>query len=74
MYRLRVGGVEDVDSHGGVAQHTEGRVQKLILGKLVDFSIKWVDEVPLVHKGKWSFVNSGWVGGVRVPFSPLIAH
>ena len=49
MYRLRVGGVEDVDSHGGVAQHTEGRVQKLILGKLVDFSIKRVDGVLLVH-------------------------
>ena len=49
MYRLRVGGVEDVDSHGGVAQHTEGRVQKLILGKLVDFSIKRAGGVSLVH-------------------------
>ena len=33
MYRLRVGGVEDVDSHGGVAQHTEGRVQKCLLNR-----------------------------------------
>ena len=28
---------------------TEGRVEKFILGKLVDFSIKWVGGVSLVH-------------------------
>ena len=28
---------------------TDGGVQKLMLGKLVDFSIKWVGGVPLVH-------------------------
>ena len=27
----------------------KGRVQKYMLGKLVDFSIKWVNGVPLVH-------------------------
>ena len=27
----------------------KGRFQKFMLGKLVDFSIKWVDGVPLVH-------------------------
>ena len=26
-----------------------GRFKKFMLGKLVDFSVKWVDEVPLVH-------------------------
>ena len=26
-----------------------GRVQIFMLGKLVDFSVKWVDGVPLVH-------------------------
>ena len=29
--------------------HSEGRVQKIKLGKLEDFSIKWVDGVLLVH-------------------------
>ena len=28
---------------------SKGRVKKLMLGKLVDFSIKWVGGVPLVH-------------------------
>ena len=27
----------------------KGMVQKFMLGKLVDFSIKWVGGVPLVH-------------------------
>ena len=27
----------------------KGRVQKFMLGELVDFSIKWVGGVPLVH-------------------------
>ena len=27
----------------------KGRVKKIMLGKLVDFSIKWVGGVPLVH-------------------------
>ena len=27
----------------------KGRFQKFMLGKLEDFSIKWVDGVPLVH-------------------------
>ena len=27
----------------------KGRFQKFLLGKLVDFSIEWVDGVPLVH-------------------------
>ena len=29
-----------------------GRFQKFVLGKLVAFSLKWVDGVPLVHQGK----------------------
>ena len=28
---------------------SKGRVKKFMLGKLVDFSIKWVDGVLLVH-------------------------
>ena len=32
-----------------VGVKTEGRVQKFMLGKLVDFSIKWVGGVLLVH-------------------------
>ena len=31
---------------------SKGRVQKFMLGKLVDFFIKWVGGVPLVHLGK----------------------
>ena len=27
----------------------KGRFQKFMLGKLEDFSLKWVDGVPLVH-------------------------
>ena len=27
----------------------KGRFQKFMLGKLMDFSLKWVDGVPLVH-------------------------
>ena len=27
----------------------KGRVQKFMLGKFVDFSIKWVGGLPLVH-------------------------
>ena len=30
----------------------KGRFKKFLLGKLVDFSLKWVDGVPLVHQGK----------------------
>ena len=28
---------------------SKGRVKKFMLGKLVDFSIKWVGGVPIVH-------------------------
>ena len=30
----------------------KGGFQKFMFGKLVDFSIKWVGGVPLVHIGK----------------------
>ena len=33
-------------------ESSNGRVQKFMLGKLVDFSIKWVGGVSLVHSGK----------------------
>ena len=31
------------------ARLSQGRVQKFLLNRLVDFSIKWVGGVPLVH-------------------------
>ena len=43
---------------------TKVRVQKFMLGTLVDYSIKWVGGVSY----------SGYGRGVRVHFSPLIIH
>ena len=43
---------------------TKVRVQKFMLGTLVDYSIKWVGGVSY----------SGYGRGVRVHFSPLIVH
>ena len=41
---INLGGNEPVSS-----RPPKGRVQKFMLGKLVDFSIKWVGGVSLVH-------------------------
>ena len=41
---------------------SKGRVQKFMLGKLVDFSIKWAG--PLRKMMLEKRVKSGWIGGV----------
>ena len=63
-------------SHISVSPHTlnKGRFQKFMLGRLVHFSVKWVDGVLLVAGPLRKIMLSGWVGGVRVHFSPLIVH
>ena len=37
------------EEHGGPQLVPQGRVQKILLNRLVEFSIKWVGGVPLVH-------------------------
>ena len=55
VYRLRVGGVEDVDSDGGVAQHTEGpRQQAGVLPPVLrprPRQAQVADYLPVLHGG-----------------------
>ena len=46
MYKLKF---RIISHEVGILLSTKRRFQKFMLGKLVDFSIRWVDGVPLVH-------------------------
>ena len=48
VYRTTINEELVYENHQYSGVH-KGRVQKFMLGKLMDFSIKWVGGVPLVH-------------------------